>query len=299
MGLPQGWKKNLATLIFLSSFSPSYAPAYPLAHHQYHRETSSKETKKVEPKKIIVLDPGHDNKYTGKYKNGLREEELTLNLAQLLKPLLEKKGYEVILTREDEKPVNQQRINYNKDRKINLTDELLGRAAIAQTVKADYFLSLHFNALKYSNIKGLEVFFYGYPSYQKYIGNGREDQFKADDAKYHDVNSKKLATTLSERMSKLTTTPISVKAADFTVIKHNHKDMVQKKSSIPKILLECGFLTNKEDYERAKNHLDSIAYWIAESFTPEPLKEISVSDKIETKGIQPLSIPSIDYSVEK
>jgi N-acetylmuramoyl-L-alanine amidase len=50
----------------------------------------------------ICLDAGHNNSGidTGTHGNGLREELLTLDICQLIKPLLQFNGFEVVMTRE-------------------------------------------------------------------------------------------------------------------------------------------------------------------------------------------------------
>lgn len=78
----------------------------------------------------IVLDPGHGGKDPGKQNTalGYDEKAATLDTALRLKLLLEKRGFEVILTRE-------------KDVFVELPD----RPAAANKLKADLFVSLHYN----------------------------------------------------------------------------------------------------------------------------------------------------------
>ncbi|MBI2068976.1 MAG: N-acetylmuramoyl-L-alanine amidase [Elusimicrobia bacterium] len=81
--------------------------------------------------RLIVLDPGHSPSDPGRIgPMGLTERELNLRTALLLKPLLEKEGARVLLTRD-------------ADIEVSLQD----RVRLAQSVKADAFLSLHNNAL--------------------------------------------------------------------------------------------------------------------------------------------------------
>lgn len=81
--------------------------------------------------RVIVLDPGHggSNFGTRSSVDGRYEKDLTLDWARRLTPLLEQNGWRVFLTR------------------TNDTDfSLLDRTAFADSVQADLFLSLHFNA---------------------------------------------------------------------------------------------------------------------------------------------------------
>ncbi len=78
----------------------------------------------------ILLDPGHGGKDPGKQNAGLGYDEkaATLDTALRLKLLLEKRGFEVFLTRD-------------KDAFVELPD----RPAAANKLKADLFVSLHYN----------------------------------------------------------------------------------------------------------------------------------------------------------
>ena len=93
--------------------------------------------------KTIVIDPGHGGKNPGAInKNlGMIEKELTLDLAQRLKSVLESRGYRVFLTR-------------NKDQTV----ENGNRPMIANRYKADLFVCLHFNSVGSRSVKGIETY---------------------------------------------------------------------------------------------------------------------------------------------
>ncbi len=91
------------------------------------------------PPKLIVIDAGHGGADPGKQnlKLKLNEKDLTLDVVLRLKKLLELQGYAVRLTRsEDVKLAPEQRTDLER------------RAAVADEVKADLFLSVHFNAVE-------------------------------------------------------------------------------------------------------------------------------------------------------
>ena len=85
----------------------------------------------ADPKRIttICLDPGHGGKDTGNHTFWHSEKTYTLLLALELRDQLQKAGFNVILTR-------------NNDTKVELAD----RPALANRRGADLFVSLHFNA---------------------------------------------------------------------------------------------------------------------------------------------------------
>ncbi len=93
----------------------------------------------------IVLDPGHGGKDPGAVGRKLKSKEKDINLGVCLKlkQLLEKElGLKVLLTRSD-------------DRFVSLQD----RTRYANEKKADLFVSLHTNASKASQSKGLETYY--------------------------------------------------------------------------------------------------------------------------------------------
>ena len=80
--------------------------------------------------RVIVLDAGHGGENAGAkcVINGLYEKELTLEWALRLEPLLSARGWKVCLSRTND---------------VDLT--LPERVAFADQIRADFFLSLHFN----------------------------------------------------------------------------------------------------------------------------------------------------------
>jgi N-acetylmuramoyl-L-alanine amidase len=106
---------------------------------------------------VIVLDPGHggrsDRKGWKRGPTGLREEEVNLRVAQFLRVFLEETGAKVVMTR---------------DRDVYLRKEddedLDARAAIANELVADLFLSIHHNASdKNPNANYSMLFYHGAP----------------------------------------------------------------------------------------------------------------------------------------
>ena len=93
----------------------------------------------------IVLDPGHGGKDNGKVNERLnvQEKDLALDTALRLKQRLEREGYRVALTRDD-------------DRAVELTE----RATVARQEKADLFLSIHYNSVEndIERVSGVEVY---------------------------------------------------------------------------------------------------------------------------------------------
>lgn len=93
----------------------------------------------------IVIDAGHGGKDSGACANGYMESEITLKYAINLKEKLEREGFKVKLTRDE----NKTRLKtYGKG----------GRYVIANEVCAKFQLSLHLNSSNFEDSSGIEVY---------------------------------------------------------------------------------------------------------------------------------------------
>ena len=93
----------------------------------------------------VVIDPGHGGKDPGAvgYYRGVLEKNVTLELSRrLAKKLRQKIGCEVLLTRDEDKFLS-----------------LEERTAIANTKRADIFISIHANAHPNKRVSGVETYF--------------------------------------------------------------------------------------------------------------------------------------------
>lgn len=92
----------------------------------------------------IFIDAGHGGKNAGAVgQNGLREENITLDIALKLGRILTNWGYEV-----------------KYSRTTNETVSLRERAELANTWNADYFVSIHCNSNPNKEAKGTSTYYY-------------------------------------------------------------------------------------------------------------------------------------------
>ncbi|WP_217562813.1 N-acetylmuramoyl-L-alanine amidase [Paenibacillus sp. GbtcB18] len=85
-------------------------------------------------KPIFVIDPGHGGSDPGAVGNGMREKDLTLKIAQRIGAYIGDRA-EVRYVR-----------TTDKDLSTNKAKDLSARAAFANNLNADYYLSIHINA---------------------------------------------------------------------------------------------------------------------------------------------------------
>ncbi|MED3663915.1 N-acetylmuramoyl-L-alanine amidase [Geobacillus stearothermophilus] len=94
--------------------------------------------------KTIVLDAGHGGKDGGAQSvDGIKEKELTLETAKLLKNKLQSYGARVVLTRSGDEYV-----------------PLSARVAAARLYQADAFISLHYDSAADPDASGITIYYY-------------------------------------------------------------------------------------------------------------------------------------------
>jgi N-acetylmuramoyl-L-alanine amidase len=193
---------------------------------------------------VIVLDPGHGGKDPGAVsQDGLiKEKDLSLDIAMKLKAKIESAlpDSAVVLTR-------------NKDAFLTLED----RTFIANSMKADLFLSIHCNSDADSSAEGIETYFLSKSDSRKaMLAAVRENDTPLAEmtdfetalidhmASAKTTESVKLATTVHDQiMRRLGRTKgvgrdRGVKAAPLYVLLG---------AKMPAMMVECGFISNNSD----------------------------------------------------
>lgn len=188
--------------------------------------------------KTILIDPGHGGNDQGAAGASYTEKALTLQVAKQLYRILSKMGYRVLMTR-----VN--------DRKLELSD----RAKASNSIKADLFISIHMNAAKNRNVRGIETFALtasGSPS-----SGGKQVQYNQYPGNSAANNSMFLAWHVQNMLIRNTkAVDRGVKRARFVVL---------RETRCPSILVECGFISNRnEEYLLGNaNYQEKLAQSIA------------------------------------
>ena len=161
---------------------------------------------------VIVLDPGHDaSKHPGASANGVKEEVVSLKIAEYCKEVLEQyAGVSVYLTRTDGNCPYPD---------TNSIDDILKRVEWAKTKDADVFISFHINSSVSSAAHGAEVY---YPK-------GEED-------------AQNLAKDIVDELAKLGLKNRGDKGDDsYAVIRHS------KRNGFPGLIIEHAFVSNASD----------------------------------------------------
>lgn len=170
----------------------------------------------------IVIDAGHNPQgfNAGAEGNGLREQDINYAVAQELAALLRDNGnFEVRLTR-------------------NTPTEVLGtsnstslqeRVRIANSWPADYFISIHANASTNPEANGTEVYTY------------------RDSGAAHE---------LAEEIQEAIVAELGMKDLG---VKTNPSLYVLRRTAMPAVLVELGFITNAEDARKMSSDPEGFA----------------------------------------
>jgi N-acetylmuramoyl-L-alanine amidase len=195
----------------------------------------------------VVLDPGHDGRDPGAIGvGGVREKDVTLAMARALEEDLRERGFEVVLTRKNDQAVS-----------------LEERTAIAEAASGDVFVSLHANAARRRGVRGVETY---------YLDEDHERHSLTVAARENGITRGEV-NALQSTLAKLRVSEVSPQSRKLAETVQRHivegmsgdydpvPDLGAKKgpfyvlflSSMPAILVEAGFLTNKHEAKRLRN----------------------------------------------
>jgi N-acetylmuramoyl-L-alanine amidase len=189
----------------------------------------------------IVIDAGHGGHDPGAHGNGINEAELTLDVALRVQKLLEKQpGIEVVMTRD-----------------TDVFIPLQERTAIANREGADLFLSIHANASRNVQARGIETYFLNFAMNPEAEAVAARENATSGQAMHslpdlvrtialnNKINeSRDLAATVQRSMAKRlgaknrALKDLGVKQAPFVVLIG---------AVMPSVLAEISFVTNKQD----------------------------------------------------
>lgn len=196
-------------------------------------------------KKIIAIDPGHGGVDPGAIGvSGIYEKIITLAAAQQLRTRLEGTGrYKVILTRDH-------------DVSLGLSE----RRDIARAAQADIFVSLHADSIANKAVRGLSVYTLSERASDKEAEALAEQENSADsiigiDLSHETQEVRHILVDLAQRESMNLATKLAAKLInelerEVTLVRNSHRFArfaVLKSPDIPSVLIEMGYLSNRED----------------------------------------------------
>lgn len=211
--------------------------AFPVLLHEGHAFISRLDLSKIieprlrpelitglQPFTTVVLDPGHGGHDRGAVSKFGFEKDFALDVALRARPLLEKQGYKVVMTRS-----------------TDVFIPLDKRSAVANNIAGSIFVSIHFNSTNTNpDARGFEIFSMA-PRGAPATNDSRpsERDLRAEPGNGLDVPSSALAGSVFHAL--LGHVPLvdrGIKHARFAVL---------RLSTVPAILIECGFVSNNAE----------------------------------------------------
>ena len=194
-------------------------------------------------RRVIVLDAGHGGKDKGAVSpRQVEEKRVTLYLARKVRDILRRQGIQVRLTRDG-------------DRYLSLEE----RCRMAERWDADLFISIHMNAAKSTEAKGVEIHILP-PAGSPITA---QSKVKASDRLAYAGNRYDLANTYlgyvlqRQLVRRSGAVDRGVRRSRFYVIRN---------VPCPAALVECGFITNPTEENKiiSRDYRDKLAQGIAD-----------------------------------
>ncbi len=158
----------------------------------------------------VVIDSGHGGMDPGNVADdGTEEKTLNLAIAKKLQTFLEANDVTVIMTRTDDSGL------YSEDSSNKKVEDMKNRVALMEEASPDLVVSIHQNSYSSASIRGAQVFYYTTSSSGKALAGI-------------------LQASLIRRLD-----PDNTRQA-----KANDTYYLLKKTSVPIVIAECGFMSN-------------------------------------------------------
>ncbi|MCD8325542.1 MAG: N-acetylmuramoyl-L-alanine amidase [Lachnospiraceae bacterium] len=167
----------------------------------------------------VVIDSGHGGIDPGNVSSdGTLVKDLILAIAQKLQTYLEANDVTVIMTRTDDSGL------YSENSSNKKVEDMRNRVALMEEAAPDLVISIHQNSYSDSSIMGAQVFYYTTSE-----------------------KSRRLAETLQESLIERLN-PDNTRQA-----KANDTYYLLKKTSLPIVIVECGFMSNPAELALLKS----------------------------------------------
>ena len=197
--------------------------------------------------KIIVIDAGHGGPDPGASRNNIKEKDITLMAAKILKKKLEKKSFKVFLTRKSDYYIR-----------------LKNRVKYARSKSPDLFISIHADSTKNKNTRGVSIYSLSEKASDKLSQALADRENKSDliaglDLGELDKAVSDILIDLSRREAKNSSIAFAelfidkLKKNKINLLRRPHRQAgfaVLKAPDIPSVLIEMGFISNNSDLKK-------------------------------------------------
>ncbi|MDW7672920.1 MAG: N-acetylmuramoyl-L-alanine amidase [Bacillota bacterium] len=165
-----------------------------------------------EKKLTVVIDAGHGGIDPGAVIGSFLEKEINLAVAKNIKTALEAKGFQVIMTRDSDSNLLEVSNNKIINKQLN---SLANRLSISEKVQPDVLVSIHVNSSDSAAHFGPQCFY-----------------------KEGAIKGKELAELIQQKLTNVRMGKRIAIPGDYYMLNN---------SSVPAVIVELGFITNKEE----------------------------------------------------
>ena len=221
---------------------------------------------------LIVLDPGHGGRDPGaEGQSGTLEDRVNLNYAVALKGILERRGYDVLLTRTDDVYVSHE-----------------DRIGLARDRHADLFMSIHADSHADHGLRGASVYTLSERRSQRLEDEiRREGKFVLYDVEVSrddgvgDILLDLAQSATLQNSDRLATSLVDNMRGTMPLLKNPKRRgalLVLLSPDVPAVLVELGFLSNAKDEQNLRSRawqqaaVTAIADGIDEYFDGGPIE---------------------------
>lgn len=179
-------------------------------------QAASRSVENGREKKLVVVDAGHGGNDPGKVGvDDSLEKDINLIIAKKVQSFLGQQDVEVIMTRETDKGLYEEKTSNKK------AQDLKNRCSLINGAEPDCVVSIHQNSYHEEYVNGAQVFYYS---------NSEEGKALAE------IMQSKLVSYIDPKNHRLA--------------KPNDSYYLLKKTSAPIVIVECGFLSNWEEAKK-------------------------------------------------
>lgn len=164
----------------------------------------------------VVIDAGHGGFDSGKVGvDGTLEKEVNLSIAKKLEKLLRQADVQVIMIRSDDRGLYEETSD-NKKRQ-----DMTNRVKLINEANADCVVSIHQNSYPEESVDGAQVFYY----------TGSKD-------------GEALAALIQQNLIS------RADPSNHRIQKSNNSYYLLKNAASPMVIVECGFLSNRDESKK-------------------------------------------------
>jgi N-acetylmuramoyl-L-alanine amidase len=217
-----------------------------ISFHQEKRPAVYRESKATQPQTskpfaVVVLDPGHGGQDSGAMCGGVMEKDLTLDVARRVDRLLDSEGVATLMTRLG-------------DSYVSLAD----RAAFGNRATDSIFISIHFNEDNKPVASGVETYYAAHQIDSASSFASWFPFFSRPPSNSPKPESQSLAGFIQEALvARTRSVDRGTQPKQFFVIAN---------VSSPAVLIEGGFITNKDELSKlaSEDYRDQLAAAVAD-----------------------------------